>query len=168
MQIAVLTSGGDAQGMNAATRAVVRSALSRGVEVYAIYDGYKGMVDGGDLIRRMTWDSVGGILHLGGTVIGTARSAEFRDRPGRLRAAANLLQHAIDRLVVIGGDGSLSGAAALRSEWSGLLDELVSAGRVPAELAQAHPHLHVVGLVGSIDNDMAGTDMTIGADSALH
>ena len=72
-QIAVLTSGGDAQGMNAAVRAVVRAALDQGIEVYAIYEGYQGMVDGGKSIRKMDWDSVGGILQLGGTVIGSAR-----------------------------------------------------------------------------------------------
>jgi 6-phosphofructokinase 1 len=82
-RIAVLTSGGDAQGMNAAVRAVVRTGLNRGAEVYAIFEGYRGMVQGGDYIRRMSWDSVGGILHLGGTAIGTARSVEFRERSGR-------------------------------------------------------------------------------------
>ncbi len=78
IKIAVLTSGGDAQGMNAAVRAVVRTALNRGVEVFAIYEGYQGMVDGGDRIRQLTWESVGGILHRGGTIIGTARCDDFR------------------------------------------------------------------------------------------
>ena len=82
--IAVLTSGGDSQGMNAALRAVVRTGLSRGVEVYAIHDGYRGMVAGGEAIRKMRWDSVGGILHQGGTIIGTARCDEFRTHEGRL------------------------------------------------------------------------------------
>jgi 6-phosphofructokinase 1 len=167
-RIAVFTSGGDAQGMNAAVRAVVRTALNRGADVFAIYEGYNGLVEGGDLIRPMTWDSVGGILQLGGTVIGTARSAEFRERSGRLKAARNLLAHGIDRLVVIGGDGSLTGANQFRQEWSGLLTELVADGEVDADVADAHPSLYIVGLVGSIDNDMRGTDMTIGADSALH
>src|SRR5512144_1532087 len=101
-RIAVLTSGGDAQGMNAAVRAVVRTALDKGAEVYAIYEGYQGLVSGGDYIRKMEWDSVGGILHRGGTVIGTARSEEFRTREGRRTAARNLLLVGIDGLVVIG------------------------------------------------------------------
>lgn len=168
MRIGVLTSGGDAQGMNAAVRAVVRTALRKGIEVYAIAEGYRGMVDGGDRIRPMDWESVGGILQLGGTVIGTARSDEFRERSGRLHAAANLVARGIDRLVVIGGDGSLTGANMFRQEWTGLLEELVGRGDITAEQAADHPTLYVVGLVGSIDNDMAGTDMTIGADTALH
>src|SRR5260221_7087325 len=167
-RIGVLTSGGDAQGMNAAVRAVARIAMARGAEVYAILEGYQGMVDGGARIRRMVWDELGGILHKGGTIIGTARCEAFRSRPGRLQAAHNLLQNDVDNLIVIGGDGSLSGAAILHREWAGLLSELVSQGRVTQEQANRHPHLTIVGLVGSIDNDMLGTDMTIGADSALH
>src|SRR5512135_992069 len=115
--IGVLTSGGDAPGMNAALRAVVRTALGRGVAVYAIYEGYQGMVDGGDRIRNMGWDDAGGIMQQGGTVIGTARCAAFRTREGRLKAARNLLERDIDRLVVIGGDGSLTGANLFRQEW---------------------------------------------------
>jgi 6-phosphofructokinase 1 len=154
--------------MNAALRSVVRSALDRGVEIYAIYEGYQGMVDGGDRIRKMSWESVGGILFRGGTVIGTVRCPQFRERAGRLQAAQNLLENGIDKLVVIGGDGSLTGANLFRQEWSDLLNELVETGRVPSAVAQRHPHLMVVGLVGSIDNDMYGTDMTIGTDTALH
>ena len=86
-RIAVLTSGGDAQGMNAAVRAVVRTALDKGAEIYAIYEGYQGLVEGGARIRKMDWDSVGGILQQGGTIIGTARSEEFRTREGRRTAA---------------------------------------------------------------------------------
>jgi 6-phosphofructokinase 1 len=126
------------------------------------------MVEGGELIQPMTWSKVSGILQLGGTVIGTARCAEFREREGRLRAARNLLECGIDRLVVIGGDGSLTGANRFRQEWAGLVEELVATGEVTAERATEHPHLYIVGLVGSIDNDMRGTDMTIGADTALH
>ena len=166
--IAVLTSGGDAQGMNPAVRAVVRTALHHGVDVYAIYEGYRGLVEGGSAIRQLESADVGGILHRGGTVIGTARSQEFRTRQGRLRAARNLLEHSIDALVVIGGDGSLTGANLFREEWPDLLAELVRTGEMDGITTSAHPFLRLVGLVGSIDNDMFGTDMTIGADSALH
>jgi 6-phosphofructokinase 1 len=166
--LAVLTSGGDAPGMNAAVRAVVRTALHRGVEVYAIYEGYQGMVDGGDCIRRMDWDSVGGILHRGGTIIGSARCADFRSREGRLKAAYNLVTRGINGLVVIGGDGSLTGANLFRQEWPSLLAELVEQDKISTETSQDCAHLAIVGLVGSIDNDMFGTDMTIGADTALH
>jgi 6-phosphofructokinase 1 len=116
----------------------------------------------------MTWESVGGILQLGGTILGTARSDEFRTRDGRRTAARNLIEHGIDRLVVIGGDGSLTGANLFRQEWPELLAELVNLDQISADLAAAHPDLLIVGLVGSIDNDMFGTDMTIGADTALH
>ncbi len=167
-RIGVMTSGGDAQGMNSAVRAVVRTALDRGVPVYAIYEGYQGLVDGGDFIREMNWDSVGGILHRGGTVIGTARSEDFRTREGRKKAARNLLDHDIDSLVIIGGDGSLTGANIFRQEWQGLLEELTRDGEISQASADRHPNLFIAGLVGSIDNDMYGTDMTIGADSALH
>ena len=166
--VAVLTSGGDAQGMNAAVRAIVRTALYRGLDAYAIYEGYQGLVEGGSFIRKMDWDAVGGIQHRGGTIIGSARSTEFRTREGRLKAAYNLATHNINALVVIGGDGSLTGANIFRQEWPSLLAELVEQQRLPPGTAQACSHLAIVGLVGSIDNDMAGTDMTIGADSALH
>jgi 6-phosphofructokinase 1 len=167
-KLAVLTSGGDSPGMNAAIRSVVRGALDHGMDVFAIYEGYQGMVDGGDRIRQMGWDSVGGILQQGGTVIGTARCAEFRTREGRLRAAANLIALGIDALVVIGGDGSLTGANLFRQEWPSLLEELAKGGKISRDLAQRHPYLSITGLVGSIDNDFFGTDMTIGADTALH
>jgi 6-phosphofructokinase 1 len=106
--IGIMTSGGDAQGMNAAVRAAVRSALVENCDVYAIYEGYQGMVD--NLIKPMHWESVSSIMQYGGTAIGTARCKEFRELPGRLRAAENLLKHGIDNLIIIGGDGSLSGA----------------------------------------------------------
>jgi 6-phosphofructokinase 1 len=166
--IAVLTSGGDAGGMNPAVRAVVRSALHHGVDVYAVFEGYQGLVEGGDLIRRFESSDVGGILQRGGTLIGTARSADFRTRDGRRRAVRNLVDRGIDGLVVIGGDGSLTGANLFREEWPELLKELVDAGELHPKAAEAHQHLHLVGMVGSIDNDMFGTDMTIGADTALH
>jgi 6-phosphofructokinase 1 len=167
-RLGVLTSGGDAQGMNAAVRAVVRTALHHGAEVFAVYEGYLGLVEGGDRIRPVTWDHVSRILNRGGTVIGTARSTEFREREGRRRAVRNLVERGIDRLVVIGGDGSLSGADLLRAEWPSLIDELVAGSAIDRETAERHPALRIVGLVGSIDNDMLGTDQTIGADSALH
>lgn len=167
-RIAVLTSGGDAQGMNAAVRAVVRTGIDQGAEVYAVFEGYQGLVDGGEFIRPMDWASVGGILQNGGTVIGTARSEDFRTRDGRRKAVLNLIQLGVDGLVVIGGDGSLTGANLFRQEWPGLLAELVQNGQVTPEQAAAHPNLLIVGMVGSIDNDFYGTDMTIGADSALH
>ncbi|MGE0822016.1 MAG: 6-phosphofructokinase [Candidatus Binatia bacterium] len=167
-RIGVLTSGGDAPGMNAAVRAVVRVALDRGFEIYAITEGFQGMVAGGLAIKAMTWDAVGGILHRGGTIIGTARSEAFRTRKGRLHAAKNLLEHGIDKLVVIGGDGSLTGAVLFHDEWPDLLAELVAHGTIAAALAEQHPVLTVAGLPGSIDNDILGTDMTIGADTALH
>jgi 6-phosphofructokinase 1 len=154
--------------MNAAVRAVVRAALDRGVEVYAICEGFQGMVEGGIRIRPMTWESVGGILHQGGTVIGTARCKAFLTREGRLQAARHLLEYEIDSLVVIGGEGSLTGASVLRQEWAGLVTQLVKSGQISREIAERHPHLTIVGLAGSIDNDMYGTDMAIGADSALH
>jgi 6-phosphofructokinase 1 len=167
-RLGVLTSGGDAPGMNAAVRAVVRTALDRGLEVYAVCEGYQGMVEGGKRIRPMGWDEVGGILHRGGTIIGTTRSEAFHTHAGRLQAAANLLAHGIDSLIVIGGNGSLAGAAVFYQDWPELVVELVGQGRINEDLAARHPHLTIVGLVGSIDNDVFGTDMTIGADTALH
>ena len=166
--LAVLTSGGDAGGMNAAVRAVVRTAIHHGIEPYVVWEGYLGLVDGGPAIQRMTTADVGGILQRGGTVFGTARSQEFRTREGRRKAARNLVEREIDALVVVGGDGSLTGANLFREEWPELLKELVEAGDIPADLAQRHQQLRLVGLVGSIDNDMSGTDMTIGTDTALH
>ncbi|MCB0209708.1 MAG: 6-phosphofructokinase [Anaerolineae bacterium] len=166
--LGVLTSGGDAPGMNAAVRSVVRTALDRGVKVYAIYEGYQGMVDGGKHIREMEWGAVSNIMNLGGTVIGSARCADFRTHEGRLRAAKNLIDHGIDGLAVIGGDGSLTGANLFREEWPDLINELVDTGQVTKNQAKQHSQLAIVGMVGSIDNDMFGTDMTIGADTALH
>ncbi|XP_065296341.1 ATP-dependent 6-phosphofructokinase isoform X4 [Dermacentor albipictus] len=166
--IAVFTSGGDSQGMNAAVRAVVRMGLYLGSKVYFIQEGYQGMVDGGDSIQEATWVSVSGIIHKGGTVIGSARCTEFRERPGRLKAAKNLVQHGITNLVVIGGDGSLTGANLFRQEWASLLDELLQNGSITQDQRTNCGHLNIVGMVGSIDNDFCGTDMTIGTDSALH
>jgi 6-phosphofructokinase 1 len=154
--------------MNAAVRAVVRTTLDRKAEIYAIYEGYQGLVEGGERIRKMDWDSVGGILQQGGTIIGTARSDEFRTHEGRRKAAFNLIQLGIDGLIVIGGDGSLTGAYIFRQEWPALLAELIQTGEISAESGAEHPNLLIVGMVGSIDNDFFGTEMTIGTDSALH
>jgi len=153
--------------MNAAVRAVVKTALTNHIDVYAIFHGYEGMVKGGDKIKKMGWGSVGGILHKGGTIIGTARSTEFRERQGRLLAATNLINSKIDNLVVIGGDGSLTGANLFSEEWPSLIEELLVSKKITQEQANRHSRLNVVGLVGSIDNDLSGTDMTIGADTAL-
>ncbi|XP_008305889.1 ATP-dependent 6-phosphofructokinase, platelet type isoform X6 [Cynoglossus semilaevis] len=166
--IAVLTSGGDAQGMNAAVRAVVRMGLYVGAKVYFIHEGYQGMVDGGENIREASWESVSSMLQVGGTVIGSARCKDFRTHEGRLKAAHNLVQYGITNLCVIGGDGSLTGANLFREEWSGLLGELMEQGLIEADAVQKYSALHIVGMVGSIDNDFCGTDMTIGTDSALH
>ncbi|NWV30576.1 PFKAP protein, partial [Grantiella picta] len=166
--IAVLTSGGDAQGMNAAVRAVVRMGIYVNAKVYFIYEGYQGMVDGGDNIVEVSWESVSSILQVGGTVIGSARCKAFRTREGRLQAAFNLVQRKITNLCVIGGDGSLTGANLFREEWSGLLEELARNGKIDAEAVKKYAYLNIVGMVGSIDNDFCGTDMTIGTDSALH
>ncbi|XP_061861346.1 ATP-dependent 6-phosphofructokinase, liver type [Colius striatus] len=168
MAIAVLTSGGDAQGMNAAVRAVTRMGIYVGAKVFLIYEGYEGLVEGGDNIKQANWLSVSNIIQLGGTVIGSARCKAFTTRAGRLRAARNLVEHGITNLCVIGGDGSLTGADIFRSEWAGLLEELVRDGQISEEVARENCRLNIVGLVGSIDNDFCGTDMTIGTDSALH
>uniref|UniRef100_A0A452UPZ8 6-phosphofructokinase n=1 Tax=Ursus maritimus TaxID=29073 RepID=A0A452UPZ8_URSMA len=141
-------SRGRLGGMNAAVRAVVRMGIYVGAKVYFIYEGYQGMVDGGKNIVEANWESVSSILQVGGTIIGSARCKAFRTREGRLKAAHNLVQRGITNLCVIGGDGSLTG-----------LNE---------EQVEQHAHLNVVGMVGSIDNDFCGTDMTIGTDSALH
>ncbi|MEO7588985.1 MAG: 6-phosphofructokinase [Arachnia sp.] len=167
-RIGVLTSGGDAQGMNAAVRAIVRAAIHRGAEVFAIREGWLGAVEGGDNIARMGWSDVSGILNKGGTVIGTARCVAFRDEEGRRSAVRNLIDRGIDHVIVIGGDGSLTGSAMLRTEWPTHVAALLERGEISQEQAAKYPVLHIVGLVGSIDNDMVGTDMTIGTDSALH
>ena len=111
--------------MNAAVRAVVRMGIYLGAKVFLIKEGYQGMIDGGDNIVEATWSSVSGIIHKGGTVIGSARCMDFRERHGRLKAAKNLIEKDITNLVVIGGDGSLTGANLFRQEWSSLIQELL-------------------------------------------
>lgn len=166
-RIAVMTSGGDAPGMNPGVRAVVRQTIAEGCESYCIMEGYEGLVRGGNLIKKMEWADVRGWLSEGGTLIGTARCKSFYERPGRLKAAKNMILNGIDALIICGGDGSLTGADKLRSEWPSLLQELVDTKELTAEQIEPFKHLNICGLVGSIDNDMSGTDATIGCFTAL-
>ncbi|PAA86397.1 hypothetical protein BOX15_Mlig004120g3 [Macrostomum lignano] len=172
--LAVLTSGGDSQGMNPAIRATVRMGIYCGFRVYLVYEGYEGMIGDGEpplnreMIREATWASVSNVTQLGGTIIGSARSARFRTREGRLLAARNLVRRGINNLVVIGGDGSLTGADLFRREWPALLEDLHRSGAITERQRMDYGLLHIAGMVGSIDNDFCGTDMTIGTDSALH
>ncbi|KAL7420027.1 6-phosphofructokinase, alpha subunit [Cryptotrichosporon argae] len=274
-KIAVLTSGGDSAGMNAAVRAVVRQGIASGCETYIIREGWEGLVRGntseptpaptprrtpsasaaqsptlgaarsvsfaslppsqqlalgplasatggadkvaplsdsplsfgygellkdgageGDLeemaahgaghvvvadaadelgrslkgryIVRVGWDDVRGWLGEGGTLIGSSRCPSFREREGRKTAALNLISFGIDCLAVCGGDGSLTGADKLRGEWPSLVEDLHAEGKITDDQKEAYRHLNIVGLVGSIDNDMSMTDLTIGALTALH
>ncbi|KAJ2767867.1 6-phosphofructokinase, alpha subunit, partial [Coemansia nantahalensis] len=165
--IGILTSGGDAQGMNPCVRAVVRMAIARRCRPFLICEGYQGLVDGGDKIKEAKWSDVSGFLARGGTMIGTARCSSFREIEGRRASVQNLIKNGIDALVVIGGDGSLTGADRLRAEWSEHVAALEKDGRISAAEADRYRTLMIVGMVGSIDNDLASTDMTIGACSAL-
>jgi len=142
-KIAVLTSGGDAPGMNAAIRAVVRTGVDHGLEVFGVADGYSGLVYNN--MRSMTARDVGGIVQLGGTMLGSARCMEFHTEDGRRKAIRNLNQRGIDALVVIGGNGSQTGCHALHE--------------------MGYP---VVGVASTIDNDLFGSDITIGVDTALN
>ena len=141
--IGVLTSGGDAPGMNAAIRAVVRSAIYYGCKVYGINRGYKGLIE--EDIQEMNLSSVGDIIHRGGTILKSSRCEEFKTEEGRQKAVKILKKHGIDCLVVIGGDGSYRGA--------GYLSEL---------------GLPCIGVPGTIDNDIASTEYTIGYDTAMN
>jgi 6-phosphofructokinase 1 len=142
-RIAVLTSGGDAPGMNAAIRAVVRAGLDRGWEVFGVRHGYSGLVAGE--FRNMTARDVGGIIQQGGTILGSARCPEFKTEQGRKKAIREMNQEGIEALVVIGGNGSQTGAHALHT--------------------MGFP---VVGVASTIDNDLYGSEMTIGVDTALN
>lgn len=168
MRIGIITSGGDAPGMNAAIRAVTRCALDIGMEVIGIHEGWQGVIEGGARFEPFNWRSAGGILQWGGTILGTARSEAFRTVAGRRQAARNLVLAGIDGMVVIGGDGSLTGALLLHQEWPEHLKALAAEGAIPAEKAQDPAPFRIVGLPGSIDNDQYGTDMSIGADTALN
>lgn len=143
-RVGVLTSGGDAPGMNAGIRAVVRAALAGEWEVVGVRNGYSGLV-GGEL-RDLGSRDVSNIIQRGGTILGTSRCEVFRTPEGRARAARNLTAHGVEGLVVIGGDGSFHGAHALHEEFA-----------VP-----------VIGMPGTIDNDLFGTDFTIGYDTAVN
>lgn len=140
--IAVLTSGGDSQGMNAAVRAVVRSAIVNNLEVYGVQRGFQGLLN--DDIRKMDLRSVGDIIQRGGTILQTARCLDFQTEEGQRQGAENLRKRGIDSLVVIGGDGSYQGAQKL------------------SKLG-----IRTMGLPGTIDNDIAYTDFTIGFDTAV-
>ena len=142
--IGILTSGGDAPGMNAAIRAVTRAAICNGLKVFGIYRGYKGLVS--DEIVEFKSQNVSNIIQMGGTILKTARCKEFKTPEGRAQAYENMKKHGIDALVVIGGDGSLTGARILAQEFD-----------IPC-----------IGLPGTIDNDLYGTDTTIGYDTALN
>lgn len=166
--LAILTSGGDAQGMNPAVRSIVRTALKEGFTPYGVFEGYQGLVDGGDLIKPLNWGSVGGIIHKGGTMLGSARSKDFRKEEGLIKAAYNLVERDISKLIVIGGDGSLTGANEFLTKWPDLLKTLEQREKIDSDTRLRNQTLNLVGLIGSIDNDMFGSDMTIGADSALH
>ncbi|KAJ4418385.1 6-phosphofructokinase, alpha subunit [Gnomoniopsis sp. IMI 355080] len=166
-KIAIMTSGGDSPGMNGVVRACVRMALHMGCDAYCVYEGYEGLVKGGDYIRKMAWEDVRGWLSEGGTLIGTARCMEFYERPGRLTGAKNMVLNGIDALIICGGDGSLTGADKFRAEWPSLLKELIEKKELTEAQCKPYWHLNIVGTVGSIDNDMSGTDATIGAYSAL-
>jgi len=166
-KIAIMTSGGDSPGMNSAVRAILRRGLDKGMEVFGIHEGFEGLVEGGKMIESLDWHQGGGILRLGGTFLGTARSERFLKKEGRAKAALNLFKAGINVLVVIGGDGSLTGALVLYNEWHELLEQLVSEGRLTKEEVKNTPALQVMGLPGSIDNDLYGTNMSIGTDTAL-
>ena len=142
--IGILTSGGDAPGMNAAIRAVTRAAIANGFAVKGIYRGYEGLIH--NEIKEFTTESVSGIIGLGGTILKTARSQDFMTEEGRKRAYENMVAAGIDALVVIGGNGSLTGARLFASEYD-----------VPC-----------IGLPGTIDNDLNGTDLTLGYDTSLN
>eukprot|EP01129_Flabellula_baltica_P015481 TRINITY_DN7906_c0_g1_i1.p1 TRINITY_DN7906_c0_g1~~TRINITY_DN7906_c0_g1_i1.p1 ORF type:complete len:760 (-),score=143.45 TRINITY_DN7906_c0_g1_i1:4-2283(-) len=166
-RIAVMTSGGDCQGMNAALRAVVRRSISADIDIYGIFEGYRGFVDGN--IRQLDWDYVSGFLQQGGTHLGTARCLDYKnDISVRRKCVYNLLALQINKLIVIGGDGSLTGAMVLSKEWKVHVDHLCDEGLLPQFYKLKYEKLMLVGLGGSIDNDIPGTGITIGVDSALH
>ena len=128
--LAILTSGGDAQGMNAAIRAIARVAICHRIKVYGILEGYHGLVEGGDFIRQLSWFDVSGIIQQGGTILGTARSDKFRGKEGRRKAIENILKYHIQYLCIIGGDGSLTGASILSEEFQDHLSDILEVNLV--------------------------------------
>ncbi|KXS13985.1 phosphofructokinase, partial [Gonapodya prolifera JEL478] len=126
--VGFLCSGGDSCGMNAPVRAITRVAIARGLKPYAVYEGFQGLIDAGDKMRSFSWDDVGRIIHVGGTILGSSRSAAFRTIEGRRAAVRNMTRCGVDALIAIGGDGSLMGADTLRSEWRGPVSQLVDLG----------------------------------------
>ena len=142
--IGVLTSGGDAPGMNAAIRAVTRAGIYNGFKIKGIYRGWEGLINGD--IKDLTTEDVSGIINRGGTILRTARSEAFRTYEGRQQAYENMKEHGIDALIAIGGNGTLSGAREFADEFD-----------VPC-----------IGLPGTIDNDLYGTDSTIGYDTTMN
>jgi 6-phosphofructokinase 1 len=144
-RIAVFTSGGDAPGMNAAVRAIVRNAFNNDLHIYGIMRGYEGMIDGN--IKRLETTDVSNIIHRGGTVLKTARSQRFLTPEGRRQAYENLIDNDIDGLIAIGGNGTFTGANLFSKEF---------------------PDIPIIGIPGTIDNDLFGTDFTIGFDTAVN
>jgi len=144
-RIAVFTSGGDAPGMNAAVRAIVRNAFNNDLHIYGIMRGYEGMIDGN--IKRLETTDVGNIIHRGGTILKTARSQRFMTKEGRQQAYEYLIDNDIDALIAIGGNGTFTGAMKFMEEF---------------------PDMPIVGIPGTIDNDLFGTDFTIGFDTAVN
>jgi len=143
-RIALITSGGDAPGMNACVRAIVKTCLNNDIVPVAYFDGYQGMIE--NRFKELNFTDVDNIIHQGGTIIGTARCPEFIDKKGREKAIENLLANNIDGFICIGGDGSFKGAQLLSVEMN----------------------IPVIGVPGTIDNDIYGTDRTIGYDTALN
>lgn len=142
--IAILTSGGDAPGMNACVRAAVRTILHRDVEAFGVLNGFQGLIE--NKIQKLQYDDVANIIQRGGTILGSARSKAFLTKEGRQQAFENLSENNIDALLVIGGDGSFTGASVLAEEFG----------------------VKIMGCPGTIDNDLYGTDFTIGFDTALN
>lgn len=166
--IGFMTSGGDSPGMNAAIRAIVRNSIKNNLTPYAIYNGYQGLIEGENKIKKFGWYDVEGILNQGGTIIRSSRSEEFKTKEGKLKAARNMISKRIKNLIIIGGDGSLTGANRFKEEWPSLIKELRKNEEIDENQERWFDKIRIVGLCGSIDNDMAGTTMTIGADSSLH
>lgn len=143
-KIGMITSGGDSPGMNACLRAIVKSCLNNGIIPVGFYDGYEGLIQ--NRYKEMSFDDVNNVIHRGGTILGTARCEEFKTKEGRLKAVDNLKAIGVEGFIAIGGDGTFKGAKLLADEMS----------------------IPIIGLPGTIDNDIYGTDHTIGYDTALN